>query len=181
MQRPCKPSFFSTFATINFKLMTMNLYKSGLLALAVLLSTPIFSQVEKVAISQRAIDQKRIEAADTGIGRKIVFQLTHPDPKVWDGLLRQLNNLKTGWPDAQMEVVVHSGGIGFLKSYNTEQASQIQDLSRHGVSFVACENTMKRKNLTPEDMIDIAGFVPMGIAEVVIKQDDGWAYIKSSP
>ncbi len=142
---------------------------------------PIFSQVDKVERAEQAVDRKHIEGSDEGAGRKIVFQLSHPDSKAWDGLLRQLNNIKEGWPQAEMEVVVHSGAIGFLKSDNTDQAAEIRDLSRRGVVFAACENTMKRKNITPDDMIDVAKFVRMGIGEVVIKQDEGWAYIKASP
>lgn len=149
--------------------------------MTLLVSVHMFSQSDKTEHGNQTTDSHNLETTDMGKNRKIVFQLSHPDINVWDGLLRQLNNIKEGWPQAEMEVVVHSGAIGFLKSDNTDQAAEIRDLSRRGVVFAACENTMKRKNITPAEMIDVAKFVPMGIGEVVIKQDEGWAYIKASP
>lgn len=119
------------------------------------------------------------QSQDSGEGHKIVFQLTDDDPRSHKALVNQLKNLTTGWPEAKMEVVVHSAGIGFLLKDKTPYAQEIRELSAKGVEFKACENTLTSKNIPREAVMDVAGFVPMGIAEVVLKQEKGWSYIKA--
>jgi intracellular sulfur oxidation DsrE/DsrF family protein len=38
---------------------------------------------------------------------------------------------------------------------------------------------MKERNVSKEQIIPEAGFVKAGILEIVIKQEEGWSYIKS--
>ena len=116
---------------------------------------------------------------DSGKGHKIVFQLSDDDSRGQKALVGQLTNLTEGWPKAQIVVVVHSAGIGFLQMDKTLYAAQIRELSAKGVEFKACENTMTTKNIPKDAIIDVAGFVPMGIAEVVERQEKGWSYIKA--
>lgn len=121
----------------------------------------------------------KILAQDTGAGHKIVFQLTDNDEKSHKALSNQLKNLTEGWPDAEFEVVVHSAGINYLQKSKTTSKDEIEALTAKGVKFKACENTLKSKNIDKSDILETAGFVPMGIAEVVLKQEAGWSYIKA--
>ena len=118
-------------------------------------------------------------AQDNGAGHKIVFQLTDNNPSSQKALTNQLKNLTKGWPEAQFEVVVHSAGIGYLQKSKSQFAEDIAALTERGVVFVACENTLTAKNISKDDVLDVAGFVPMGIGEVVLKQEKGWSYIKA--
>ena len=43
----------------------------------------------------------------------------------------------------------------------------------------ACQNTMHGLKLTPADMLPEIGYVPSGVVEVMRKQQQGWAYIRS--
>ena len=52
----------------------------------------------------------------------------------------------------------------------------MQDL---GVQFVVCENTMKQRKVTKEQLLPNTGFVKMGIGEIILKQEQGWSYIKA--
>ena len=56
--------------------------------------------------------------------------------------------------------------------------ARMEDLARAGVVFAACENTMKKKNVTKEDLLPFAKTVDSGVAEVVRKQEGGWAYLR---
>lgn len=118
-------------------------------------------------------------AQDNGIGHKIVFQLTDSNPSSQKSLTNQLKNLTEGWPEAKFEVVVHSAGISYLQKSKTQYAAEILALSKLGVEFKACENTLEAKNISKDEILDVAGFVPMGIGEVVLKQEAGWSYIKA--
>jgi intracellular sulfur oxidation DsrE/DsrF family protein len=55
----------------------------------------------------------------------------------------------------------------------------MKQLADGGVIFAACRNTMKRKNVAPDQLLPLAGTVDSGVAEVVRKQEAGWSYIKS--
>lgn len=120
-----------------------------------------------------------LAAQDTGAGHRIVFQLTDDDPRSRKALIGQLDNLTTGWPEAEIEVVVHSAGIGYLRKSQSDFAEDIARLSDKGVMFKACENTMRRKNIPKSDILDSVGLVPMGIGQVVLRQEAGWSYIKA--
>ena len=50
--------------------------------------------------------------------------------------------------------------------------------SEAGVRFAACQNTMRRRNISKEDLLPFVGTVDSGVAEVVRKQEEGWAYLK---
>lgn len=118
-------------------------------------------------------------AQDLGENHKIVFQLTDNDVKSHKALTNQLKNLTDGWPHAQIEVVVHSAGIGYLMTDKTAFKSEIETLVKKGVEFKACENTLRSQKIDKAEIIEVAGFVPMGIGEVVLKQEAGWSYIKA--
>lgn len=111
---------------------------------------------------------------------KIVMQLTSSDPMVHKGLLKQLNNLKDGWGDSvQMVVVCHGPGIEFLQTEKTQYREQIYKAMERGVVFIACENTLKEKNMNREQILPEMQYVRMGIAEIVRRQEQGWSYIKA--
>ena len=42
-----------------------------------------------------------------------------------------------------------------------------------------CENTMKRAKLEKKDFVELSTTVDSGVSEVIRKQEDGYAYIKS--
>ncbi len=109
---------------------------------------------------------------------KIVYDLSVADTAMHAGLIRQLNNIKRGWPDAQIEVVVHGKAINLLVAGKSTQASAIKALQAKGVVFVACENTMKRAKVEKSQLLPNTPTVVMGIGEIVTKQEEGWSYIK---
>jgi hypothetical protein len=47
-----------------------------------------------------------------------------------------------------------------------------------GVKFVACENTIRERKIDKATILPQSGFVPSGVSEVILKQEDGWAYLK---
>lgn len=120
-----------------------------------------------------------VSAQDNGEDHKIVFQLTDNDQRSHKALTNQLKNLKKGWPQAQFEVVVHSAGISYLQKSRSQFSAEIKALSELGVVFKACENTLDAKNIPKTDILNVAEFVPMGIAAIVLRQEEGWSYIKA--
>ena len=110
---------------------------------------------------------------------RIVFQLASPDTLVHIGLMKQLNNLLTAVPDVTVEVVCHGPGLNILIADKTTIQSQIQQLKMKGVTFAACENTMKDRNISKDRIIPEAVFVPAAIVEIMNRQEAGWTYVKA--
>lgn len=110
---------------------------------------------------------------------KIVFHLASGDIKEQMSLSRQLNNLHNYWPDAEIEVVIHGGAIAFMMNEKSVAKEAIINSMENGVIFAVCQNTMRGKNVTEEEIIPGAVFVPNGIAEIVLKQEEGSSYIKA--
>ena len=111
---------------------------------------------------------------------RIVMEVSSDNPAVWEAVLNNAENLRKalGEPTA-IEVVAHGGGLSMLLRTNAGQAERLQKLSSGGTVFAACENTMRKKNLTRDDLLPFATTVDSGVAEVVRKQEAGWSYVKS--
>ena len=110
---------------------------------------------------------------------KVVFHLASNDTLVHKALVKQISNVLDYWKTAKIEVVVHNNGISFMKKEEAKTAKEINILKEKGVVFAVCENTMKQRKLEKFQILSSATFVPVGIAEIVLKQEDGWSYIKA--
>lgn len=111
-----------------------------------------------------------------------VFEVTSNDPGRWLGALRNVQNVrKSLGVETKILVVAHGGGLGMLlaksEAANAELKSALERLHQDGVTFAACENTMKRDHVEKKDLSDSATTVDSGVAEVIRKQADGYAYI----
>ena len=110
---------------------------------------------------------------------KIVFQFTNANDTIQQkAFANQLNNLTALWPKAKYEVVVYNMGLEFLMPTKSKHIAAIKALHEKGVRFVVCENTMKNRKITKDQLIPEVEYVPAGIAEIVEKQEQGWSYIK---
>jgi len=56
---------------------------------------------------------------------------------------------------------------------------RIAEALKSGVKVNACQNTMNGMGLKAADMLPEIGYVPSGVVEVMRKQQQGWAYIRS--
>jgi len=109
---------------------------------------------------------------------KIVMQFTDSDSLSQATVLGQVKNIRTAWPNAEIEVVCHGGGIDLLQTTKSKVTSQIAEWSGKGVIFAACNNTMKRRNIKKEDLLTNVIVVPSAMIELTLKQENGWAYVK---
>ena len=110
---------------------------------------------------------------------KVVVQLNSSDTLVWHGALKNISNLQTALgPNTQIELVAHGAGISILVDGKTTQKAKIAELAASGVLFKACENTIRERKIDRTTILTQAGTVPSGVAEVVLKQETGWAYLK---
>jgi len=110
----------------------------------------------------------------------VVLQLSEESGPAWGALILHVNNsMKSLSEDggSEVEVVFYGPGLLMLKKSNTAYAERLEQLSKSGVKLIACRNAMKNRDLKTEDLFPFAGQVDSGIAEMVRKQEAGWAYI----
>lgn len=111
---------------------------------------------------------------------RIVFEVTMEGTEQWTGVLNNVENLrKSLGAETEIEVVAHSKGLGMLVAKDNSLTERMKKISETGVVFAACENTMKKKNVTKDQLVTFATTTDSGVAEVVRKQEAGWSYIKS--
>ncbi len=117
------------------------------------------------------------EPADGAL--KVVVHVNFPEPGRQGHGLKNVTSILREAPEARVEVVCHGGGIGLVERARTEHAEAVGGLQKQGVTFVACENTMRQKSIRKEDLLPGVGTVPSGAFEVVWRQQKGsYAYFK---
>ena len=118
-------------------------------------------------------------ARQTERQHRIIMQLTSGDTLVHKNLMKQFKNMKEAAPTMQIEVVCHGPGMDLLMSDRSIVHAKLKEFAAQGIVFLACENTIKERNLDRSKVIPEAGFVKAGIIHIVERQEDGWSYIKA--
>jgi intracellular sulfur oxidation DsrE/DsrF family protein len=112
-------------------------------------------------------------------GVKAVMQVSDNDYNKWMLVLGNAHNAQAelGAANVELEIVVFGPGIGMLKS-DSPVDKRVAEALKAGVRIVACQNTMKHSKLVPADMLPDIGYVPAGVVELMLKQQQGYAYIR---
>lgn len=109
---------------------------------------------------------------------KAVIHINLDDAKRQEHAIGNIENILKEVPNAEIEVVSHGEGISLLVNKETKQAAKVQALSKQGVRFAACENTMKKKSIAKDDLVSGVVTVPSGAVEVLRKQQEGYSYFR---
>jgi uncharacterized protein len=110
---------------------------------------------------------------------RVVFDMTSRDSMNQQAIVRELSLIREGNPDAKMEVVMYGQGIDLaIKDRSSQQPAVQKLLADKGISFKICAIAMKRNNIDKSQLIPGIEVVPDGIYEIILKQREGWGYIK---
>jgi uncharacterized protein len=112
--------------------------------------------------------------------RQVVFCITGGSDEEIHHVLSSANNvLKFYGPEnVQMRIVAYYHGIRALLAKEEEIAVRVDALMQYGVEFVACGNTMRTKEIKPEELIEGSEIVTAGIVEMLERVKEGWIYIR---
>ena len=118
-------------------------------------------------------------AAATKTSYQVVYQLnTDEDAHI----KATLKNIKNALSDPRLadkldvELVVHGQGIAAFKKGSAYE-ELLHSLKKQKVILAMCENTMRERNIKREDLFSFVSYVPSGNGELIIRQQEGWAYI----
>lgn len=112
---------------------------------------------------------------------QIVFDVTSADPSTHQSTMRHVTIMSKNYPASRFEVVIYSGSIDMVLKDKSSVAAEITSFADNkNVEFKVCAMTMDRKGFSKSDLLPGIEVVPDGILEIVIKQGEGWGYIKES-
>lgn len=122
-----------------------------------------------------------VKAQEKETAHRVVFQMTSAEIAEQKGLLNNIDNLIKLWKDdVTIHVVIHGPGIALVLAEKTTFKADLTRLIDAGVVFKVCENTLKQKGIDKKAILSNMQFVPSGIAEIILRQEQGWSYIKSN-
>ena len=118
-------------------------------------------------------------AAAPGYHHGVVVQVSNQDPESWDLTLLNIKYIQEqlGKKSLPIEVVAFGPGV-YMLTRNSVVREGLRRAMQHGVRFVACETSMHTRSIRRKDMYPGVTFVPLGIAEIITKQREGWSYLK---
>ncbi|SRR5579875_172762 len=108
----------------------------------------------------------------------VVVHLDEADPAKHEAVLRTIANLLAELgEDTPVELVVHGPGLTAALA-GTPHEETARELLGRGVAVAACGNTMRQRNVPAARLIPGVRVVPAGVAQLVRRQREGWAYVR---
>lgn len=108
----------------------------------------------------------------------VVFQLSNNDTFVQKSLIRQLNDVIESMRGITIEVVAHGYGIDLLLD-GSPFRGHLADLGKRGITFLVCEDSIRREKVDRSQLLNFATVIPAGLAHIIQRQSEGWCYIKA--
>jgi uncharacterized protein len=111
--------------------------------------------------------------------QRLLIQISDENPKVWGLALANARNVRhdLGPDKVQIEIVVYGPAIRMLEA-ESDWRDRVTQVIDEGIRVVACENTMASMKLSRDDMLGGVEFVKTGLAEVMRRELEGWAYAR---
>ena len=111
---------------------------------------------------------------------QVIYQLDNGDSKIIEKAIRNINNTLNDprlMGKVKIELVAFSAGTdAFLKGGKYEE--ELKALVEKGVIVSQCNNTLRERKISRDQIYDFIAVVPSGAGELVIRQVEGWAVIK---
>lgn len=148
----------------------------------ILLSFVLITKTVKAQTADAAIEKNKsfIGAKATKKMYHAIYQLDNADIKIIEKTLRNINNALNDprlSGKIEIELIAFGGGTdAYLKGGKYEEG--LKELVQKGVIVSQCNNTLKERKITREQIYDFIAVVPSGNGELIIRQIDGWAVIK---
>lgn len=118
-------------------------------------------------------------AQATASSYQVVYQLNSDE----EGKIKAtLKNIQNALEDPRLkgkldvELVVHGGGVATFKKGSPFEKTLL-DLQKQGVLLVQCENTLRERNISKDELFPFISFTPSGNGELIIRQKQGWGII----
>ena len=109
----------------------------------------------------------------------IVFDLTTSDTATHQRVIRWSKGILESHPDAKIEIVFYGKALDMVVNGKSSVSNDVINLANEKkVTFAACEHAMKIFNIDKSQLLKGVITVPDALYELVIRQADGYGYIK---
>ena len=78
----------------------------------------------------------------------------------------------------EIEIVANSAAVKEYLINNSNFTNELTELSTKGIKICACKNALNGLNIKQNEIFEFVKIVPVGVKELIEKQNDGFAYIK---
>ena len=120
-----------------------------------------------------------VKTPSAALRHHIIVDLTTVLSDGWALTLSNVEGLKKSFKDeAEIEVVVHGPAVSMLFRNDVDFGARIQQLHNAGVRFVIGTSTLDTSHATKADLFSFVEYVPSATAEIILKQEAGWSYLK---
>jgi len=111
----------------------------------------------------------------------VVFDLTSKDTVDHKMVIRWIKEILSSDPQAKLEVVFYAQSLDMITKGKSIVAGDIESIAKNkNVAFRVCEIAMKNNKIEKDQLLTGVETVPDGIYEILLKQKDGFAYIKAA-
>jgi uncharacterized protein len=110
---------------------------------------------------------------------KALYILNSSDEKKIKGTLRNINNALVDprlKGKLQVELIAFGDGVEVFKKAN-HYDTLLTNLQKKGVLLAQCENTIRERKISKEDLWPFISYVPSGNGEIIIRHYQGWATV----
>lgn len=110
---------------------------------------------------------------------RVVFDLTSRDSLDQKAVMRWIHEISASSPKAQMEVVMYGKGFELAMPDRTTRLEELRTAAQNpNVTFKVCAIALRNNSIAREQLIKEVQTVPDGIHEIVMREQEGWGYIK---
>ncbi|HEX7573020.1 MAG TPA: hypothetical protein VF514_07985 [Bacteroidota bacterium] len=110
---------------------------------------------------------------------RVVFDLTSRDTLDQKAVMRWVGEISASNPEAQLEVVMYGKGFELVMPEKSAFMTEVKNAMKNpNVSFRVCQVALKNNNVDRSRVLADVHTVPDGIYEILMKQREGWGYIK---
>jgi len=133
------------------------------------------------ALALIGIASAQTPAAAAPAKHKVVFQMNVADTDSWNQLFGNIGNAQKAFQKdgIQIEVVFYGKGISALLKTDTGFEERLKKAAAEGVVLAACQNSMRARKITSQDIFPFSTEVDSGVAELIRKQEAGFSYIRA--
>jgi intracellular sulfur oxidation DsrE/DsrF family protein len=110
---------------------------------------------------------------------KALYILNQSDDKKIRAVVRNINNaledprLKG---KLQVELIAFGDGVEIYRKSNRYD-TLLMGLKSKGVLLAQCENTLRERKISKDELWPFVSYVPSGNGEIIIRQYEGWAVV----
>jgi len=152
-------------------------YFSLILLQLAFISTTVSAQTNEKALET---NKSFTGAKATQKNYHVIYQLDNNDPKIIEKAFRNINNALADPRLAgkvEIELITFAGGTETVVK-GSKYEEDLKALVQKGVIVAQCNNSLREKKLTPDQIYDFMAIVPSANGELIIRQAEGWAVIK---